>query len=246
MMPGERLTPLAVGGDAVFAEDLVASLDLRNRAVGGPHVVAAMIASADGHATVAGRSTGLGHPADRALLRALRAGVDAVLVGPGTIRAERYANLLDAGPRDAREAAGHPPLPVIATISRSGDIPWDVGLFDEPDVDVVVFTGTELEPPQTAARVTVVAHTDPGDVLAHLHDELGARAVLCEGGPTLLRALAEQRLLDGMFLTVAPLLTAGDGPTPLSGTLLDPPAELELEAVYRADDHAMLHYRRRQ
>lgn len=245
-MAGERLTPLASADDPLFAEDLVASLGLRARGAERPYVVAAMISSADGHATVAGRSTGLGHPADRALLRSLRAGVDAVLVGPATIRAERYANLLDPAPRTARQAAGHPPLPVIATVSRSGDVPWDVGLFDEPDVDVVVFTAAELVPPPTAASVSVVAgRTELGDALAHLHAEVGARAVLCEGGPTLLRALAAAGLLDELFLTVAPLLTAGAGPTPLTGPLLDPPAELELVAVYRADGHAMLQYRRR-
>src|SRR6476469_3054817 len=112
-MLGEALTPLIAADGAVFAEDLVAGLGLRERASGRPYVAAAMIAPADGPAPVDGRSTGLGHPADRARLRALRAGVDAVLVGPGTIRAERYANLLDAGPRAAREAAGPSSLPVI-------------------------------------------------------------------------------------------------------------------------------------
>jgi riboflavin biosynthesis pyrimidine reductase len=243
-MLDEALTPLAAAGDPVFAEDLVARLGLRQRGLRRPHLVAAMIASADGHATVEGRSTGLGHPADRALLRALRAGVDAVLVGPGTIRAERYANLLDAGARAAREAAGLPSLPTIATISRRGDVPWDVGLFDERDAHVVVYTSTELEPPATAARVSVVALTELADVLAHLHAEDGARAILCEGGPTLLRALAAAELLDGLFLTVAPLLVAGGGPSPLSGEAIDPAARLVLVDVHGAGDHVFLHYQR--
>lgn len=243
-MLGEALTPLVAAGDPVFAEDLVAALDLRGHDDERPFVVAAMIASADGHATVDGRSPGLGHPADRALLRGLRAGVDAVLVGPATIRAERYANLLDPGPRAARRAAGWSSLPTIATISRSGDLPWDVGLFDEPEVDVVVFTEAEIEPPPTAARVTLVPKTELGAVLAHLDRELGARAVLCEGGPTLLRLLAQADRIDALFMTIAPLLTAGDGPTPLAGSALDPAARLTLAEVYRAGDHAVLHYRR--
>ena len=240
----EALTPLLAAEDPVFAEDLVAGLELREQGAGRPYVVAAMIASADGHATVEGRSTGLGHPADRALLRSLRAGVDAVLVGPATIRAERYANMLDPGPRSARAAAGWAALPTVATITRSGDVPWDVGLFDEPDARVVVFTGAAIEPPRTAAQVMTVQRTELTEVLAHLHDRLGVRAVLCEGGPTLLRALVAADLLDALFLTTAPLLTAGDGPAPLAGSALEPPAPLALTRVYRAGDHAFLQYQR--
>jgi riboflavin biosynthesis pyrimidine reductase len=240
----EALIRLAAAGDPVFAEDVVAGLDLRAAGGDRPHVVAAMIASADGRATIDGRSTGLGHPADRALLRSLRAGVDAVLVGPATIRAERYANLLDPGPRSARRDAGWAPLPTIATISRSGDVPWDVGLFDEPDARVVIFTTAEIEAPQTAAQVMIVRRTEPAEVLAHLHDRLDVRAVLCEGGPTLLRALVAADLLDALFLTISPLLAAGDGPAPLAGSALEPPARLVLTDVYRAGDHAFLQYQR--
>ena len=75
-----------------------------------PRVVAAMIASADGRIAVEGRSVGLGHPADRALLRELRTAVDAILVGTATLRAERYANLLD-DEQHAQRARGRPASP---------------------------------------------------------------------------------------------------------------------------------------
>ena len=102
-MLDEALTPLAAAGDPVFAEDLVASLDLRQRGRRRPHLVAAMIASADGHATVEGRSTGLGHPADRACCGRYAPASTRCSSGR-PIRAERYANLLDAGARAARDA----------------------------------------------------------------------------------------------------------------------------------------------
>jgi riboflavin biosynthesis pyrimidine reductase len=246
-MLDEALTRLTSEGDPIFAEDLVAGLGLRGRVRADssrPYVVAAMIASVDGRAAVEGRSTGLGHPADRALLRALRGGVDAVLVGPGTIRAERYANLLDPGPRSARTSAGWASLPAVATISRSGDVPWDVGLFDEPDARVVVFTAAQLEPPRTAAQVMVVQRTELSEVLSHLHDRLGVRALLCEGGPTLLRALAAADLLDALFMTVSPMLVGGDAPSPLAGDAIEPVGRLALTEVYRAGDHVFLQYRR--
>ena len=60
-----------------------------------PRVVAAMIGAADGRATIAGGASGLGSAADREMLRELRTACDALLVGPGTLIAERYATVLD-------------------------------------------------------------------------------------------------------------------------------------------------------
>jgi riboflavin biosynthesis pyrimidine reductase len=78
------------------AQAIVAGLGLADGGVEGrPRVAAAMIASADGRATVSGMSVAHGHPAGRALLRELRTGVDAILVGTETLRAEGYAHLLD-------------------------------------------------------------------------------------------------------------------------------------------------------
>jgi riboflavin biosynthesis pyrimidine reductase len=233
----------ARGGEGVDAAELVAALGLRDRPERTPRVVAAMIASADGRVAVQGRSVGLGHPADRALLRSLRAGADAVLVGAATVRAERYANLLDADQAAAREAAGLSARPVVAVLSRSGDVPWEVGLFAEPDSAVAVYTGTGIEAPELAARVEVHEIAGLREVLAHLGEHHGARVVLCEGGPRLLHALVSEGLLDELLLTVAPLLAAGAAPAPLEGAALDPPGRLALIGVWRADDHAFLHYR---
>jgi riboflavin biosynthesis pyrimidine reductase len=205
-------------------------------------VVAAMIASADGRAAVEGRSVGLGHPADRALLRGLRAAADAVLVGTATVRAERYANLLDSGQVAAREVAGLSSSPLIAMVTRSGDVPWDVGLFAEPDAQLAIYSGAPLSPPPVAAPLSVHDVSAPADVLAHLRREHGARLVLCEGGPRLLRALVAEGLLDELLLTIAPLLAAGDAPTPLAGAALDPPGRMELAGTWRAGDHAFLRY----
>src|SRR4051812_50027327 len=82
-----------------------------------------MIASADGRATVAGRSVALGHPADSPLLRELRTAVDAILVGTGTLRAEGYANLLDDDQRERRGARGGGAPPPRAAAPRPRPAP---------------------------------------------------------------------------------------------------------------------------
>jgi len=59
-----------------------------------PYVVLNMVASVDGRATLDGRSAALGGPADKAVFFELRASVDAVLAGTGTLRAEGYGRLV--------------------------------------------------------------------------------------------------------------------------------------------------------
>jgi riboflavin biosynthesis pyrimidine reductase len=79
-------------------------------------------------------------------------------------------------------------------------------------------------------------------ILEHLRTERGARAILCEGGPTLLRELVVADCIDDVLLTIAPMLVAGESPTLLCGPELEPPAGLALRAIHRADDHLFLHY----
>src|SRR6478735_6240149 len=70
-----------------------------------PCVVANMVASADGRATLDGASAGLSGPADRVLFHALRGQVDAVLAGTGTLRTERYRRLIREPHRRAERRA---------------------------------------------------------------------------------------------------------------------------------------------
>jgi riboflavin biosynthesis pyrimidine reductase len=243
------LRPLTDTSTGWSPRKVVRALGLRDAAPGRsrrPRVVASMIASVDGRAAFQGRSVGLGHPADRGLLRELRTAVDAILVGTGTLRAERYANLLDEDQRTHRMANGLEPEPVVATVSRRLDLPADIPLLGEPTARVQVYTQAEGEVPSQGAWVAVHRFADreltlPA-ILDHLHAERGAQVVLCEGGPTLLREVVAADCLDDFLLTVAPLLAAGDAPTVLRGSALDPPAGLALRNIHRADDHLFLHY----
>lgn len=204
-----------------------------------------MIASIDGRATVEGRSVKLGHPDDRALLRGVRAAADAVLAGTRTIATEGYANLLDPDERDRRVAAGRPPHPRVVTVSRDGSVTaGDAPVYAEGDVPVTVYTETATTIAGGGASVEAVALGAVAfpALLADLHARHGVTSVACEGGPGLLRELVAQGCLDELLLTVAPLLVAGDGPTPLSGDPLPGGTRMTLAGVHRADDHLFLHY----
>ena len=238
--PEESLTP----GEAL------AGLALGERAPDDrPHVAVNFVASVDGRAAFAGRSGALGDEADRELFHALREQVDAVLVGTGTLRAERYGRLIrDPERRAARERAGLRPDPLAVVVSRSLHVPADIPLFSEPDSTVLLYTASDAEPPEVAADLRVV-RLDPAEMtmtaaLRDLRAEHGVRSLLCEGGPTVFGALVHERVADELFLTLSPKLAGGMEPlTILQGPPMPEPAELDLVWVLEAGGALFLRYR---
>ena len=76
--------------------------------------------TADGRATIGGRSGPIGNRADHELFHALRTAVDAVLVGAGTVRAEHYGRLVrEDSARALRRARGLAEEPLACIISAS-------------------------------------------------------------------------------------------------------------------------------
>src|SRR5271154_1039651 len=93
-----RLERLLPSGPAASAAEIVQQLGLWERPApaaghGRARVMLNMIATADGRASVGGRSGSLSDRADRELFHGLRSAVDAVLVGAGTVRTERYGRI---------------------------------------------------------------------------------------------------------------------------------------------------------
>ena len=242
----------AVDAD-VDAVELIAQLGLGAAAGEGrrPRLVAAMIASADGRAAVDGRAGGLGSPADRAVLRELRSDVDAILVGPTTLIEEQYSTLLDADHRERRIASGLAAEPIAATISRRLDPQLaQLQLFAQKSQRIVVYTESD-QPIEASGAELTVARSAPGELtlagcLEDLYANHGVRTLLSEGGPTLLRALAAEHLIDDFIFTISPLLVAGSAPTLLSGEAFEPPLGLALENVWRSDSFLFLHYTRQR
>ena len=215
--------------------ELLRDLGLRARAhAERPWVVTNFATTADGRAALDGRSGPIGDDGDKEIFRRLRTQVDALLVGTNTLRVERYGTVVRQPElRAAREALGLAPDPLLATVSRSGELPLEIPLFADPDARVVVFTTSAAPAPDCAAQVELVA-LDPAELtltsaLRRLRADHGVRALLCEGGPTLMGALLGERLVDELFLTLAPQLAGGGtAPTLAMGAGLPDPMQLEL------------------
>ena len=216
-----------------------------------PYAVANFVASVDGHATFEGRSGRLGDDGDRAMFHTLREQVDAVLAGTNTLRAERYGRIMvDPEGRARRAAKGLAPEPLACVVTRSGDVPTEIPLLQEPEARVIVFSASEVDLSGAAAQVEVV-RVDPDEltlttVLRRLRTERGVRSLLCEGGPTLFGALTRECAIDELFLTIAPKLTGGGrGPAISSGPELQEPALLSLEWALERHGSLFLRYLRR-
>ena len=238
----ERLRP---AGPPAGAEELLRDARLGDSASGDrPYLFMNFVESVDGRATREGSSRELGSDADLEMLLALRTIADAVLVGPGTIRVEGYGRLCGEERRARRAAAGQAPDPPLVIFSRSFDVPWVAPLFEAPEQPVLIYTGVRGEIPDVAAPVEVVV-LEPYSSAAALADlrARGVRALLSEGGPTLLRGLLEDGVVDELFLTLSPELVGGDERRLIPGPPFDPVIELSLQWVLEAEGELFLRYR---
>jgi riboflavin-specific deaminase-like protein len=221
--PVRRLLPDEA--ETTVAEQLT-ELDLKELAhPDRPYLILNFATTLDGRAAIDGRSGPIGSETDTEMLQRLRTRVDAVMIGAGTMRAERYGRIVsNPDLRAYRERTGLAPDPLAVIASNRLELPWDAGLFTDGGGRVVIFTASDQEPPETATPVTVERHPDGVDLdraLEWLRRERGIRSVLCEGGPTLHGRLREGGLADELFLTIAPKIAGGEGPRVLEGALPD-------------------------
>jgi len=239
------------------ADEIVDGLGLRDAGAAAnerPRVMLNMVSTVDGRATVAGRSGPLGGRADRELFHALRAAVDAVAAGAGTIRAERYGRIIpQPARRRLRGERGLSEEPLACVVSESLSLSPDIPLLADPASHVVILTSSQASLPQTAARVDYVreereGRLDLASALGVLGGRFAVRTLLCEGGPHLNGQLLAAGLVDELFLSVSPKLVSGEathgdpGLRILAGPELQPPVELELIGALQSDSDLFLRY----
>jgi riboflavin biosynthesis pyrimidine reductase len=230
------------------AEQLEAYRPWDDPPAGRPRVALNFATTLDGRATIDGRSGKIGSDTDTAMLVGLRQRFDAVMIGAGTMRVEKYGRIIgDPAKRARREELGLPGDPLMVIVG-SLDLPWDAPLFTDGGGEVLLLTADQDgEPPATATPVEVVrepdGRVDVATALRRLREERGVRALLCEGGPRLHSQLQAADLADELFLTIAPKLV-GAGSSILEGALPEV-AELELAWLLREGSELFARYLRR-
>ena len=189
-----------------------------------PYIAVNMVSSADGKATLAGRTAPMSAEVDRELFHHLRTQADGILVGAGTVRIERYGRVTKTPElQDKREREGLRPDAVAAIVSRSGNLPDDLPIKQ-----------------QAPGSVRVLG--DLAEGLRELRAE-GVRSLLCEGGPTLNGTLFAAGLVDELFLTIAPTIAgAGESLTIVEGAALPQAVDMTLLSVHEAAGHLFLRF----
>jgi riboflavin-specific deaminase-like protein len=249
----ERVLP---PGPSASAPAIVESLGLWERPAEDrprPHLILNMVCTLDGRATLRGHSGPISGRGDRALFHALRIPVDAVLVGAGTVRSERYGRMIrppeDRGERVARGLAQEP---LACIVSGRLVLPEDIGLLQEPSARVLVMTASPASLPGAAAQVEYLREPGGGNIdlaraLGELRERYSVRSVLCEGGPHLARELFALDLVDELFLTLSPLLAGGEAAGGealriLAGAELEPARSMKLAGILRSESYLFLRY----
>lgn len=174
-----------------------ALLDLIEAAARGAVAIGQCGQTLDGRiATVRGHSHYVNGPEALDHLHRLRALVDAVVVGAGTLRA-------DDPSLTVRRCAGENPTRVV--LSGNGSVPRDRKLFTDEAAPTMV-TGIDL-PCEPDANGNV----DPRGVLESL-SAIGLDVVLIEGGAATLSRFVAAGALDRLHLLVAPTILGSGRP----------------------------------
>jgi riboflavin biosynthesis pyrimidine reductase len=259
----EELTFL-YGGDLRFP-----ALDVK------PYVIGNFVSTIDGVVSfeIPGESGGGDisgfNEADRFIMGLLRASVDAVIVGAGTLREVAPGHLWlaeyvypEASERYARYRQWKldklvPPLNVI--VSGSGALDLQRAVFHTGAVKTLIITsprGAELLAKNgvalTSAEVRAIesegSRIAPASILKLLRDEFRVKILLHEGGPALFGDFLAHGCVDELFLTVAPQFAGRDAkrqrPGIVAGAKFLPKTApwLQLLSVKQSASHLYLRY----
>ena len=240
-----------------------------------PYVIGNFVSTIDGVISfeIPGKSGGGDisgfNEADRFIMGLLRASVDAVIVGAGTLREVAPGHLwlaAHAYPEarenyaQYREAALNkltPPLNVI--VSGSGAVDLRRAVFHTDAVKTLILTspkGAALieknRAASTSAEVRAIEGKEgkiaPASIVKLLRDEFGVKILLHEGGPALFGDFLAHGCVDELFLTVAPQFAGRDAkrqrPGIVAGAEFLPRTApwLKLLSVKQSASHLYLRY----
>ena len=240
-----------------------------------PYVIGNFVSTIDGVVSfeLPGRSGGGDisgfNEADCFIMGLLRASVDAVIVGSGTLREVAPGHLWlaehvypEASESYARYRQGVlsklvPPLNVI--VSGSGAVDLQRTVFHTSAVKTLIVTspkGAELLAKNavalTSAEVRAIEGEEskiaPASILKLLRDEFRVKMLLHEGGPALFGDFLAHGCVDELFLTVAPQFAGRDAkrrrPGIVSGAEFLPQTApwLKLLSVKQSASHLYLRY----
>ncbi|GGS59745.1 dihydrofolate reductase family protein [Streptomyces cinerochromogenes] len=214
-----------------------------------PYVLLSAAVSLDGYLDDTGpERLLLSSPADFDRVDAVRASVDAILVGAGTIRADNPRLLVNSAERRAaRVAEGRPEYPLKVTVTATGDLDPEANFWHTGGEKLVYTTDRGAERAarllgRTADVVPLGPDLDWRALLEHLHGERGVGRLMVEGGGTVHTQLLHQGLADELQLVLAPLFVGDPAAPRLFGPGGYQGGRLRLLDTRRIEDVVLMRY----
>jgi riboflavin biosynthesis pyrimidine reductase len=243
---------------------------------GRPYLVANFVSTLDGVVSfnLPGQSEGAqisgSNEGDRFIMGLLRASVDAIMVGSGTVQAAGpkgmwvpefvYHPAKDLYRHYRKEVLKKTEYPLVVIVSGTGRLDLTSAVFHTPGAGVLIITteqgkqrlarsGSEaLASVDVRVPSTAEGRVAPSAILKLLREEFGVGLILHEGGPTLFGDFLASGFVDELFLTVAPQIAGRIPAHPrpsLTANVEFSPATApwwKLLSAKKAGDHLYLHY----
>ena len=202
---------------------------------------------------------------DRMVMGVLRAVADVVVTGAGTLRsvpehlwtAEHIYPALAGDYGRLRAGLGKPEQPLNVIVSATGNVSAESRVFQSGEVPVLIATTSrgagriDKAAMHRSVEIATVAEEGPLSVAAVVDAATSVRPgsmILAEAGPQLMATFFAERLLDELFLTLAPQIAGRDGSTERPGLVSgksfapDDPRWGALVDVRRGGSHLFLRY----
>ncbi|MGW5635739.1 dihydrofolate reductase family protein [Streptomyces sp. NPDC003832] len=212
-----------------------------------PYVLLSAAVSLDGYLDDTGpERLLLSSPADFDRVDEVRASVDAILIGAGTLRADNPRLLVNSPERRAaRTAAGRPEYPLKVMVSGSGDVDPAARFWHTGGAKALYTTDKGAERARTLGLAADVVPLGPGldwlPLLADLY-ERGVRRLMVEGGGRVHTQLLQEGLADELQLVLAPLFVGDPDAPRLFGPGAYQPGRLRLVESRRIEDVVLMRY----
>ncbi len=205
-------------------EDLYLDISFPEPPPDRPYVFINMVSSLDGKATVSGSASGIGSKVDRQVMNNLRALSDGVMVGAGTLRAEKISLSVPEHLSRLRSSTGRSSQPLAIIASHDPHPPLHNLLNSKPHNTL---NTSDLSSPEELKL-------EMQDILRAIRNSHSIERLLVEGGPSLNHSLLSANLVDEIFLTISPKILGGsteDISTIVEGTTENLPGVMNSKLV---------------
>lgn len=178
----------------------------------------------------------------------VRAGVDAILIGAQTMRADNPRLLVNSAERRAKRIAdGLPEYPLKVTVSRSGNLSRNLKFWHHGGEKLVYTTDIGVESLRAAldGLADVVSLGETQVDFGLMLDDLGERGIerlMVEGGGTIHTEFLSRGLADELQLAIAPIIVGQSGAPRFLHEGAFSPARMQLVESRQIGDVAFMRY----